>query len=189
VEKSASEREMEILFKRYYRPMVVFASNYLHSIAEAEDIVQEQFVKLWNGGQLARVVDGARGTFLFTVTRNACINFIEKKKLSLTGIDLPHHQIAEREADALDEEMIARARAALERLPGRTRQVVERVVILDDSYKEAADALGISVNTVKTLLRTGMKELRETIGKQEKSLLLPLVIYCLLSSRDRYFKL
>ena len=157
---------MEQLFKRYYRPLVVFANDYVHCLEEAEDIVQEQFAKLWNGGQLSRVEAPAMATFLFTVIRNACLNFIEKRRLPLTGLDPLHHQIAAQEAEAMDDEQAASVRAALSRLPERTRQVVERVVIHDESYQEAADTLGVSVNTVKTLLRLGMKELRERMDRR-----------------------
>ncbi|MDR0765673.1 MAG: sigma-70 family RNA polymerase sigma factor [Odoribacteraceae bacterium] len=169
VEKSMNDRAVERLFKRYYRPLVLFANGYLHSLAEAEDLVSEQFTRLWDGGRLAGVTTAAESTYLFTVTRNACINFLEKKKLPVTAIDLPHHRIAAREADALDDDEAAVIRAALANLPERTRQVVESVVILDNSYKEAADSLGISVNTVKTLLRLGMKELREGLGRRLKA--------------------
>jgi RNA polymerase sigma-70 factor (ECF subfamily) len=169
--KRTGERELDALFERYYRPLVVFANNYVHHLDEAEDIVQEQFIKLWSGGQFARVVPGAVSTYLFTVVKNACINFLEKRKLPLTGLDLPHYRIAAREAETLDEEAVNVINAALGALPEKTRCVVERVVIAERSYKEAADELGVSVNTVKTLLRLGLNELRDTLKKNPVLLL------------------
>jgi RNA polymerase sigma-70 factor (ECF subfamily) len=154
---------MENLFKRYYRPLVVFANTYVHCLEEAEDLVQEQLVKLWSRGEFERVPEGALSTFLFTVVKNACINFLEKKRLPLRCLDLPHYQIACKEAETLDAGVVELLAAALERLPERTRRVVESVVLEERSYKEAAAALSVSVNTVKTLLRLGMKELRETL--------------------------
>ncbi|MDR2130275.1 MAG: sigma-70 family RNA polymerase sigma factor [Odoribacteraceae bacterium] len=174
-EKQASEREMEFLFRRYYRPLVVFANNYVHRLDEAEDIVQEQFMKLWSGGRLERVAAGAESTFLFIVIKNACINFLEKKKVPLTGLDLPHYRIAEREAETLDEETAAAILDALHGLPERMQQVVERVVILEESYREAAEELGISVNTVKTLLRLGLRALREQLKDHAALFLLHLL--------------
>ena len=38
---------MDALFERYYRPLVVFAESYLHDLQSAEDLVQEQMVKLF----------------------------------------------------------------------------------------------------------------------------------------------
>lgn len=57
---------------------------------------------------------------------------------------------------------------ALEKLPDKTRLVVTVVMLQEKMYKEAAEELGVSVNTVKTLLKQGMRELRELLkDKQE----------------------
>ena len=73
---------MDALFERYYRPLVVFAESYLHDLQSAEDLVQEQMVKLWSKQTFAGIVPEALGTFLFTVVKNACINWLEKKRSS-----------------------------------------------------------------------------------------------------------
>ena len=118
---------MDALFERYYRPLVVFAESYLHDLQSTEDLVQEQMVKLWSKQTFAGIVPEALGTFLFTVVKNACINWLDK-----------------------------------------TRLVVTVVMSQEKMYKEAAEELGVSVNTVKTLLKQGMRELRELLkDKQE----------------------
>ena len=107
---------MDALFERYYRPLVVFAESYLHDLQSAEDLVQEQMVKLWS-----------KQTFAVELIRGA-----------------------------------------LEKLPDKTRLVVTVVMLQEKMYKEAAEELGVSVNTVKTLLKQGMRELRELLkDKQE----------------------
>lgn len=168
----ASEQgNLEALFKRYYRPLVVFANTYVHCMEEAEDIVQEQFVKLWGNGNLERVPEGALSTYFFTVVKNACINFLEKKKLPFGSLDFSHYQIAYKEAEKLDDETVNAITAALEALPEKTRQVVECVILNERSYKEAATELSVSINTIKTLLRLGLKTLRETLQDQRALLL------------------
>lgn len=162
---------MEALFERYYRPLVVFAGAYLHDLQEAEDLVQEQLVKLWGKRTFEKMTPGALATFLFTVVKNACINWIEKKKLTLVSLDMPHYQIAWEEAERMDDRVVRLVNGAMERLPERTRQVVVAVMLEGKMYKEAAGELGVSVNTVKTLLKQGMKELRE-IFKDKHDLLL-----------------
>lgn len=159
---------MDALFKRYYKPLVVFAESYLHDLQHAEDLVQDQLVKLWSKRTFAEIVPEALGTFLFTVVKNASINCLEKRKLSTKSLDLPHYQIALEEAERLDDTAVQLIREALDKLPDRTRQVVVAVMLNEKMYKEAAEELGISVNTVKTLLRQGMKELKELLkDKQE----------------------
>ena len=56
---------MDALFERYYRPLVVFAESYLHDLQSAEDLVQEQMVKLWSKQTFAGIVPEALGTFLY----------------------------------------------------------------------------------------------------------------------------
>ena len=46
--KTDTDRGMDSLFDRYYKPLVVFAYAYLNDWAETEDLVQEQLVKLWS---------------------------------------------------------------------------------------------------------------------------------------------
>ena len=76
--------------------------------------------------------------------------------------------IALEEAERLDDSAVELIRGALEKLPDKTRLVVTVVMLQEKMYKEAAEELGVSVNTVKTLLKQGMRELRELLkDKQE----------------------
>lgn len=182
--RDGEERGMTALFERYYRPLVVFADTFLHDWEEAEDLVQEQLVKLWEGKVFGRIVAGALGTFLFTAVRNGCVNWLEKKCLPLTSLDLPHYQIAQAEAERMDEEAARLVREAVAGLPERTRLVVEGVALEEMSYKEVAERLGVSVNTVKTLLRLGMKELRERMKGKEDWLVLWRWLVCRSGAED-----
>lgn len=112
---------MDALFERYYRPLVVFAESYLHDLQSAEDLVQEQMVKLWSKQTFAGIVPEALGTFLFTVVKNACINWLEKKRLPVKSLDLLHYQIALEEAERLDDSAVELIRGALEKLPDKSR--------------------------------------------------------------------
>lgn len=168
---TGNEQGMEHLFRRYYKPLVVFAEAYLHNVQEAEDLVQEQLVKLWKKQAYGSIAVGALSTYLFTVVKNACINWMEKKKLSLTSLDMPHFQIAFEEAEQMDDATVRLIHEAMEKLPGKTRQVVEQVMLHEKTYKDAAEQLGVSVNTVKTLLRQGMKDLRLHLKDKQKLLL------------------
>ena len=53
------------LFVRYYRPLVLFADEFLKDRLEAEDVVQELFVKLWEDDHLMRVTDVSLASYLF----------------------------------------------------------------------------------------------------------------------------
>lgn len=169
---TTGQQGMEALFHRYYKPLVVFAEAYLHDLPEAEDLVVEQFVKLWTKKVFTDLESGALSTFLFTVVKNACLNWTEKRRLALTSLERPHLQIAWEEAEHWEDSRGTLIEQAMCRLPWRTRQVVELVMLNEYSYKQTAEALGISVNTVKTLLKTGVKELRSLLKDKQEYLLL-----------------
>lgn len=46
--RTHKQRGAEALFDRYYRPLVLFTNDIVNDLADAEDIVQEQFIKFWN---------------------------------------------------------------------------------------------------------------------------------------------
>ena len=170
--KTDTDRGMDGLYDRYYKPLVVFAYAYLNDCAETEDLVQEQLVKLWSRRAFDLVTAGASGYFLFTVVKNACINRLEKKQLPLTSLDLPHFKIAQEEAERMDDTAARIVAEALQKIPEKTRRVVECVMLEDKMYKEAAGELGVSVNTIKTLLKQGMKILKEELKDKQDYLLL-----------------
>ena len=61
----------------------------------------------------------------------------------------------------IDEERMDALLQVVEKLPNRTRLVVEDVMVRNMKYQEVAEELGISVNTVKYLLKEGVKRLRD----------------------------
>ena len=170
--QAGKRQGMNALFDRYYKPLVVFADDLLHDLPEAEDTVLEQFVKLWEKELYEHIHPNALSTFLFTIVKNACMNQIAKKGLPTEQLDLPHYAIAQEESYLLDETVIETILAAVRKLPEKTQQVVQSVMSQGHSYQETADELEVSINTVKTLLKAGMRELRSELEEYKKMFLL-----------------
>ncbi|MCB6971581.1 MULTISPECIES: RNA polymerase sigma factor [Butyricimonas] len=170
--KAGKREGMGVLFDRYYKPLVVFADGLLHDLSAAEDVVQEQLVKLWEEALYERIHERALSTFLFTMVKNTCTNQLLRRGIKTELLALPHYQIAQEEAHELDPEVIRVVRKALDTLPEKTRGVVECVMLRGRMYKEAAEELGVSVNTVKTLLKVGLKELRILLKEQREMIFL-----------------
>ena len=165
--QAGKKQGMNTLFERYYKPLVLFANTLLHDLPEAEDIVLEQFVKIWE-----KELYHALSTFLFTIVKNACINQIAKQGLFTEQLDLPHYSIAEEESNQLDETAIETVLTAVRKLPEKTQRVVQLVMCQGCTYQETANKLDVSINTVKTLLKAGMKELRSELKGYKKIFLL-----------------
>ena len=170
--QAGKRQGMNALFDRYYKPLVVFADDLLHDLPEAEDTVLEQFVKLWEKELYEHIHPNALSTFLFTIVKNACMNQIAKKGLPTEQLDLPHYAIAQEESYLLDETVIETILAAVRKLPEKTQQVVQSVMCQGHSYQETSEELEVSINTVKTLLKAGMRELRSELEEYKKMFLL-----------------
>ena len=79
------------LFDRYYRPLVLFADEFLKDRSAAEDLVQDFFVKLWEDDYLLKVTASTLGSYLYSAVRNRAISFSSEKRcitqFSRTGSD------------------------------------------------------------------------------------------------------
>lgn len=167
-DKDAGVRQ---LFNRYYRPLVLYADEYLKDLTAAEDVVQELFVKLWEEDYLSGMLNASPGPYLYSAVRNRCFSYIHQKDVlrgtkELENIDIPVEWVA-----GVDEERMERVMKEIDELPERTRQVVECVMLRGLKYREVAEEMGISVNTVKFLLKEGTKRLRERLAMWKADLL------------------
>lgn len=169
--KANREKGLRMLFDQYYRPMVVYAQEQTGSLPVAEDIVQEFFFRLWEEEYLEKASEASLKSYLFVSIRNSCYTYLHSKaaqiqKVQLTDVDIP--LVA---AEEMNSQIVERVNEAIAKLPQQTAAVVDCVLMQDMKYQETAERLDISINTVKTLLRKGMKQIREDL-KDERELLL-----------------
>jgi len=165
--KSDRERGIKILFDHYYRPLVLYARQITDDLQVSEDIVQEFFVRLWSHGYLKNISSGTLKSYLITSVRHSAWIYLKRhdiirERVQLQGIDIS----AEVAAD-MTVQLVVRIKEEISKLPPATSKIVERILLMDKSYKEVAAELNISVNTVKTLQRNGMNILRKRLKGEE----------------------
>lgn len=159
---SHNQEGLKSLFDLYYKPLCVYAMNYLDSFEESEDIVQDLFVKFWER-QAKLNFQGSLKAYLFSSVQHNCMKYLKgRNKYNFQAIEtyqeLPVYteEIFESECKKLYEE--------IERLPEQCRKVFELIVLKDMKYKEVAAELGLSVNTVKTHFSRALKQLRGSLN-------------------------
>lgn len=171
--KKGDRRGLELLFHHFYKPLVFYAMNFLAQQEEAEDAVQEVFIKFWEGKRFHAIKNSLR-PYLYQSVRNYCLNLLEGKKVVLTepinsGMDMAENEY-------LDESewntRIDQLYKAVDRLPDRTREVFKRIVLDGKRHKEVAEEFEISVTTVKTLLARALAALRAELSEKTYSILL-----------------
>lgn len=154
------EKGGRLLFNRYYKPLVLFAETMLSESDLAEDIVQDVFYDFIHDKVFLRVTPEALSTWLFRCVKHACLNRQRDRK-EICQADMLLYDVAEEEARTVSPELIADIHKAIRQLPEQTRKVISLVILRDRKYQEAADELHISINTVKSLLSSGLKTLRK----------------------------
>jgi len=155
------------LFEDFYPELVVYANEYLFDVGFSEDIVQEIFVQLWEKSNTIHIRTSLRA-YMYTMVRNRCLNFLKTVRITDTSKILETQAVFDidnpqgfREDDnrILYEEVLK----TIEKLPRKMRTIVKLRFMDNYRYKEIADELGVSVNTVKTQLKRAKIKFGELI--------------------------
>ena len=161
------QSDFERIYKLYYPKMFGFAKNYVLATEDAENIVQDVFLVLWEKKDELEITYTLT-TYLFTLVKNRCLNFLRHKLIeeeyniqmkeelsfklyALESLDYSYQSETELQ------EVVKRA---LDTLPERCREIFIKSRIEGLKYKEISEELGISVNTVENQIVTALKKLR-----------------------------
>lgn len=156
-------RGFDALFAKFYKPLVVYAFRMTGTLDAAEDIVQDVFYNLLDGRRYELVAEGKLSSYLFSAVRNRALNSLAHARRESLGADLRNVSQEEFPQMLFDDDIVERIREQVGRLSQRTRDIISDIVLGGRSYREVAERYGISINTVKTLLRRGMGRLRKEL--------------------------
>lgn len=150
------------LFDKYYMPLCVYSLKYCDSFQLAEDIVQDFFVKIWDEKIYLKFEDPMT-SYLFKAIKNNTLQAIKKQsKYKFDAIEKLVNNLMEEES--LDFASLEAEKKKLfeqvEALPEKSKAVFKAIVLENLKYKEVAERLDISVNTVKTHYSRALKQLR-----------------------------
>ncbi len=159
--RQGNPRGMELLYGKYYRPMVVWANTFLDDLHAAEDLVQEFLVVFWERESYKKIVLSGLKSYLFAAVKYAALKHLEKRDPLRRPVEVGNIIVEMIDLDDLTEEMLRQIEAEIEKLPPRTREVLKAVYVDGLRYQEVAEKLSISVATVKTLLVSALRKLRD----------------------------
>lgn len=152
----------QLMFDTYYMPLCLYAVQLTDSFVMAEDIVQDFFISFWEKKTYQNIAVKLRSYLFYSIRNNSYLilrknNLISMEELFDTEIDLieamsDEEELREREKKIMEE---------LEKLPKQELSAVQAVILENKKYKEAAEELNISVNTLKTHLSRALKRLRK----------------------------
>lgn len=160
------------LYDRFSRPLYSVALRILNDQAEAEDIVQDVFLALWEKAGSFVSTRGSAFGWAITLTRNRAIDRLRTRRRranllseSFAG-DLPGAGTSA-ESDSADElvlkEKSGAVRAALATLPAEQVRALELAFFSGLTQQEIAARLSEPLGTVKARIRRGLLKLRDTL--------------------------
>ena len=169
--KEGKEVAFDYLFRTRYKNLCRFAATFVIHFDVAEDIVQEVFEKVWK--KSTRIDEGESiDSYLFVAVRNACFTFLKNKRERVDLEAVKQNLETPEEVIEFDTPELNRLWREIDNLPVQCKIVFKLVVLEDMKYKDVADSLDISVNTVKTQMKIAYKTLREKLRQDQFSLLL-----------------
>jgi RNA polymerase sigma-70 factor (ECF subfamily) len=135
----------------------------------AEDLVQETFLRVWNRVNGFDAQKGSIGPWLLAVARNRAIDYLrsaggrERNAVEYEETDHPS-LYCDMEKDILASDKARKVKSAIEKLPANYRQVIELAYFEGLSQTEMAQRMGQPLGTVKTWVRTALKNLRDELA-------------------------
>lgn len=154
-------------FKTSYLPLSEalyrVARYLLESDADAQDAVQDLFIKLWDSRDSLDAVQNPHA-YCVTLMRNLCIDRIRRASKA-RKVELPESISSgpTPEKECIEKERLTRVMAIVESLPERQRRVVRMRIFEEMSYEEIAKATGMSNLTLRVLLSTARKKIKEQL--------------------------
>jgi len=165
ITQKVTEALVEILFRKYFNSLCVFARQYIYDNDKVKDIVHDVFINIWEKGELYEAEALVKG-YLFTSVKNRCFNYLrDNKKFNKEGDEAfnydgslqYHNQTEYKELETI-------IKTEIDKLPDKCKEVFILSRYEELKYAEIAERLDISVKTVEAHISKALKILRENLA-------------------------
>jgi len=164
------------VFRLLYPRLKGYCKLFVPDENEAEDLIQECFITLWEKRNTIDVQKRIE-SFLFVIIRNKCLNFLKNKRLDSENISTENLQVAElqylyqldlaeKEEKSLEEMLIASFQEAVDSLPKKMKAVFVQCKLEGRKQKEVAEEMGISIKMVEKQIAKAKIHIREQLFKK-----------------------
>ncbi len=157
----------DAIYERYCKRLYAFVIRYVKLEADAEEIVQEVFIKIWESRNKIDVYSSFE-SFLFTITYNSAISLLRKRVTAKKYLD---HLKSVQEVEGLHEltdeihfkELNEKVNTLLDQLTPRQKEIFKLSREEGLTHEQIAKKVGISANTVKNHLVSALNFIKSNI--------------------------
>lgn len=178
--KNGEEKGFDYFFRELFPPLCFFANRLVNDRYDAEDIVSNAFIKIWEKHSIFNNAKNIR-SYLYQIVRNDCFKFHQQQKRVtsikkeigyLSSIDLEDSY----EEEIIRSEFFGEIYKALDILPNQCRKIFIMLYIQGKSVKEIAIELNLSPSTVKTQKARGIATLKQRLKLSSFKLFIFLIL-------------
>jgi RNA polymerase sigma-70 factor, ECF subfamily len=160
------------IYDRYASRIYGLGLVLLGNKTDAEDLVQDTFLKVWRKGSSFDPQRGSLDAWILLNARSLAIDLLRRRTLEARSLSSGrwHSDVSDEpspESYAEHRDLMRRARNAMDRLPYGQRSAVELSYLGQRSSTQVAELQGIPPGTVKSRVRAGIAALRQTFSGQE----------------------
>ncbi len=161
------EKGFDFLFREYYATLCYFSFQIIKDRSTAEEIAGEAFMKLWERHNNFNNIASIK-SFLYTTARNASLNRIRQQK-NYNKKAKEFAYLAEENENSIMHQMIQvelyrEIFMALETLPPKCRRIFKMLFLEGKDYKQVAQELNLSIDTIRNQKARGLTLIRQRIG-------------------------
>ncbi|MCK5209701.1 MAG: RNA polymerase sigma-70 factor [Cyclobacteriaceae bacterium] len=158
------QRAFRFLFDYYYPKLINYSRYLLESKSAADEVISNVFIGIWNNRTSINKIEKF-DSYVFRSVKNKCLSYLrDMHRLQFEELNIEDSKLIKSvrspESALINEELREEILKALDNLPPRCRLVFELIKQDGFKYKEVAELLDVSVNTVENQMGTAMSKLR-----------------------------
>lgn len=152
-------------FQSYHSHLIAYVSYRIGNSDDAEDLVQDVFVRLLECGKMLR--EDTIKSFVFTITNNLITDYLrrfyKKQEICSYMMESIKPEVRSFESDIIAKDLEKHEKAVMHMLPSQRKKVYYMNRFMDMSSDDISDKLCLSKRTVENHLFIGRKEIRKYI--------------------------
>ncbi|MBS1598443.1 MAG: sigma-70 family RNA polymerase sigma factor [Bacteroidetes bacterium] len=177
--RNGKQGAFKTVYEIFFRSQCFFANNLIHDKEQVEDIVSESFVKLWDRRGEFIALENVKA-FLFTVTKNACLNHlkhINRRNSSQRELRyLYAENFYDMELQIIHADLLVLVYYEIEKLPPLAKKILKLTFNEGLTIEEIAKKLNMPMQNVRNNKSRAIELLKLKLGKKS---VLPIIVFLL----------
>ena len=159
----------QILYDRHSAQLLGYCVKILNDQAQAEEILQETFWRVWDSANTFNPKRGSFPSWLYRIARNQAIDLLRQRKVATESLDIQasgekyliaDHDVAETAVLSLQQEQV---HSALADLPPEQQNVIDWIYFQGKTRREIAQDENIPFGTINTRAKLALDKLRRAL--------------------------